>query len=479
MKIKFMCVFLAALMLLACLAGCADNGDNGEEQTSGEQVEGNVYREALNQIEVDCGGNSFAIICRNDAGNSQNEVLREEQSTDPLETAVYTRNLQLEEKCKIDYVVSPVGTGDVIGVIENDIKGGAGEYAIAFPDMVGAGTLAQRGYLRDFGDMPYIDLEAQWWDQGTAAMKIGGKVFWMNSDINFLAHDVTFLILFSKVLAEKEGLPNLYATVENQEWTLDLFSSYVKAVSQDANGDGKYDNNDIYGLLGTSAMGSTMFYASGLKYIECPGDDDPYLCMDQTDLLRATDLLDDLLDLFYAGHSTYIVKAGDEAVAKVMFAQNQGLFYSEVASYIVNLKDMSDDFGVLPVPKYDKKQENYVTWVHGISSTMVIPVGPQDAETNSKVIECMAILSGEHVIPTYYELVLKRKTIRDEESAGMLDIIFSNRVYDLVNYYSTLGLAGTFQGCVSRNNNSFASSYSKGQSKATKALGKLIKQFDD
>lgn len=162
-----------------------------------------------------------------------------------------------------------------------------------------------------------------------------------------------------------------------------------------------------------------------------------------------------------------------------MFAQNQGLFYSEVASYIVNLKDMSDDFGVLPVPKYNVDQEKYVTWVHSISSTMVIPVGPRDAEKDSKVIECMAILSGEHVIPTYYELVLKRKTIRDEESAGMLDIIFSNRTYDLVNYYSTLGLAGTFQGCVTRKNNSFASSYSKNENRAKKNLNKLIGQFDD
>lgn len=479
MKLKLFSAFLAALMLLACFAGCANSGDEGGDDTSGETVEENVYQQALAQIEVDLGGDSFAIACRNDAGNAQNEILREEQSTDPLETAVYTRNLELAEKCNLEYLVSPIDTGGIITLIENDIKGGAGEYAIAFPSMTGAGTLAQRGYLRDFGDMPYIDLEAEWWDQGTASMKLGGKVFWMNSNINFLAHDVTFLILFSKVLAEKEGLENLYMTVENQEWTLDLFSSYVKKVAQDANGDGKYDNNDIYGLIGTSSMGNTMFYASGLKFIECPGEEDPYLCLEESDLLRATDLLDRLLDLFYAGHSTYIVKTGDEGVAKLMFAQNQGLFYSEVASYIVNLKDMSDDFGVLPVPKYDKAQEDYITWVHGISSTMVIPVGPRNVEQDSKVIECMAILSGEHVLPTYYDLVLKRKTIRDEESAGMLDIIFSNRVYDLVHYYTTLGLSESFQTCVNRNVNSFSSTYSKNASKAERNLKKLIEQFED
>ncbi len=224
MKPRFLSMILAVLMLSACLAGCADNADEGDQGSTNADEQVNVYEQALGLIEIDMGGESFAVICRNDAGNSQNEVLREEQSTDPLETAVYTRNLELAEKCNIDYLVSPVATGDVVSVIENDIKGGSGEYAIAFPDMVGAGTLAQRGYLRDFYDMPYIDLDAEWWDQGTAEMKLGGKVFWMNSDINFLAHDVTFLTLFSKVLADKEGLGDLYATVNNHEWTLDVFS---------------------------------------------------------------------------------------------------------------------------------------------------------------------------------------------------------------------------------------------------------------
>lgn len=343
MKLRFLSAFLAMLMLLACFAGCADTDENPDEGASSDnsEVEADVYQQALDAIEVDLGGNDFAVVCRNDAGNAQNEMMREETSSDPLEAAVYTRNLLLAEKCKINYIVSPVGTGDIIEVVSNDIKGGTGEYSVAMPDMMGAGTMATRGHLRDFNDLPYIDLEADWWDQGTAAMRIGGKVFWMNSDINFLAHDVTFLLLFSKVLAEKEGLDNLYETVENHEWTLDVFSSYVEKVSQDANGDGKYDSNDIFGLIGTSSMGSTMFYASGLKYVECPEDDDPYLCMTETDLNKASDLLDKVLEIFYAGNSTYIVKAGDENVAKGMFAANQGLFYGEVASYIVNLKDIA------------------------------------------------------------------------------------------------------------------------------------------
>ena len=182
MKIKLLSVFLAALMLLACFAGCVDVEDDPSEVESGStEVEADEYQVALDAIEIDLGGEDFAVVCRNDAGNAQNEMMREETSSDPLEQAVYTRNLLLEEKCGINYIVSPVGTADVIETIANDIKGGSGEYSLAMPNMEGAGTMATRGHARDFHDLPYIDLEADWWDQGTAEMNIGGKLFWMNS----------------------------------------------------------------------------------------------------------------------------------------------------------------------------------------------------------------------------------------------------------------------------------------------------------
>ena len=47
------------------------------------------------------------------------------------------------------------------------------------------------------------------------------------------------------------------------------------------------------------------------------------------------------------------------------------------------------------------------------------------------VIEAMSCESYNCVIPAYYEVSLKNKHARDEESADMLDIIFANRVMDL------------------------------------------------
>ena len=86
---------------------------------------------------------------------------------------------------------------------------------------------------------------------------------------------------------------------------------------------------------------------------------------------------------------------------------------------------------------------------------------------------------AESVIPTYYELVLKRKTIRDEESAQMLDIIFSNRIYDLSCFYERIGLMHTFQEAINGRTNNFSSNYQSRLKKAEKEIGHIVNKIED
>ena len=480
MKRKVLSLLLAGVMLIGMLAACAtpDTGEQGSDVNL-ESETGDKYQQALATLTVDMKGEDFVVLGRGDAGSSVSEIMREEASSDPLENAVYNRNRDLSEICKLNYIAKLTPSDALSDTLSNDIKAGAGEYAIAFPDMRVAGTMATKSMLKDFHDLSYIDLDAEWWDQGTAEMSVVGKTFWMNSDINYLAHDVTFLTLFSKVMAQSQGLDDLYETVNNGEWTIDVFSATAKKVSSDLDGNGKYDENDAYGLIGTSTMGFAMFYGSEMRYVACDEDGEPYLAMSETDLLKASDLLDKVLDLLYSGHSSYIVAAGKEQEALHMFINNQGLFYLECAGYINSLRNMSDDFGVLPLPKYSEEQERYATYVNPVASTMVVPVGPKNYDDLSKAIETMAILSSESVIPTYYELVLKRKTIRDEESAQMLDIIFSNRIYDLACFYEQIGLMHIFQGAVNAKTNSYSSKYSSAAKKAEKELIRIVRRIED
>lgn len=59
-----------------------------------------------------------------------------------------------------------------------------------------------------------------------------------------------------------------------------------------------------------------------------------------------------------------------------------------------------------------------------------MPVTVKDSECVSAVLEGLAILGHQDIIPTYYDTVLKSKYARDEESAEMLDLIRENIIVD-------------------------------------------------
>jgi hypothetical protein len=99
-----------------------------------------------------------------------------------------------------------------------------------------------------------------------------------------------------------------------------------------------------------------------------------------------------------------------------------------------NLRAMETDFGILPYPKFDEKQEAYYTrlgggdlFFTGITSTK------EDLERTSAILEAMACDSLKTVVPAYYDIMLKTKLARDEESEEMIDYIIDQRVFDWVD----------------------------------------------
>ena len=98
---------------------------------------------------------------------------------------------------------------------------------------------------------------------------------------------------------------------------------------------------------------------------------------------------------------------------------------------------MEDEFGILPMPKTFAEQDSYYHTVSaGNSSYMTIPYGVPGVEDLGLVVEALAMKSQEMVTPEFYEMQLKGRDTRDDESADMLDIIFSTRSFDLAPIFN-------------------------------------------
>lgn len=94
------------------------------------------------------------------------------------------------------------------------------------------------------------------------------------------------------------------------------------------------------------------------------------------------------------------------------------------------MRDMKDEYGVVPMPKYDEAQKDYGTLLHDQFTVLSIPKTALDDRRDriSAVMEALCYTSYNIVRPAYYDVALRSKLVSDPDSAEMLDLLFS-KVY--------------------------------------------------
>ena len=123
------------------------------------------------------------------------------------------------------------------------------------------------------------------------------------------------------------------------------------------------------------------------------------------------------------------------------FDNGRALFYLTPLSLATTFRETLVDYGILPLPKYDENQDSYYSYVHtNNSSTSCVPITNSDLDLAGRLLEDMAYKSYTTVRPAFYDVALKVKYSRDDESAEMLDIIYDNINIDLTLVMNRSGL---------------------------------------
>ena len=88
----------------------------------------------------------------------------------------------------------------------------------------------------------------------------------------------------------------------------------------------------------------------------------------------------------------------------------------------------------------------------------------------SVILETLCYESTDTLVKAYYEILLKTKTSRDNDSEDMLDLIFQNRVYSAgAVYHWDIAHSPVF-GLTQRPGNSIATWIEKNQTKIENAI---------
>ncbi len=480
-KHRLLSLLLAGLLLLPTLASCAVDTDTGDATgTAGATTEAvevitDPVEAALSELRktADWGGEDFGILYSVVYDSYREEVEAKPEGGTVINDAVFERNTLFEEYCNLNFVLLPEEGEAYNTTLTNGIQTGTKDFFLCSRGGSDTATSAVQGYHYNYLDLD-IDYDHEWWDQGTLNFALDGRVFFMNGPFNTIDDDCTYFVAFNKKLQQEYQVANPYQTVRDGKWTMEYMNSIISTLSND-NGDGIWDDKDVYGLTATSVLADALFYGAGLKYVDNSLDKDvPELILnDKMD--RVTDVLDITRSIIHDNNSTYL------SIGVDVFMRDRALYAFEVVNYLrVMNASMESEYGALPVPKFDTTQEDYYSFSNaGVGTTLSIPTtaAQVDMDLYAKVLETYCLLSQKLVKPAYYEVTLMTRNIQDLDSAEMLDILFSHRIYDMAAYFGDFGLSGIFSAATTGSADNFSSKYKAASKKFDKTVTKLLEKL--
>ncbi len=439
------------LLLLAMLTGCGGQTTTETiEDTSPAATEAVETEPVYNGLEAeDFGGVTFTILNREKSPNynahPNPEISAPEQTGEVLNDSVYTRNQTLEEKYNISLAsVEFPDHGAINNELKKAITAGDAIYDAVFPGFSVAFQMAMNGHLYELSEIPLLQTDRAWWWHTVAEnTSIAGKNYFISGDMNIGAMNSSGLIYFNKKILSDHQLESPYAIVDENKWTLAAMAELSANVTYDVNGDGTMDHSDAYGTVSSSFGWQPLFYGSGQLLITKDTGDIPYLEagseQNYDHISAVVGFLNDQSTTYNVNHSKGFSDLGKLTVD--MFYNDQALFFIEVMYGVPEFRDMESDFGLLPLPKANEAQQKYSTYLHaGNATSVAIPVINTSLERTGKILEDMAFYSNKYVRPAFYDIMLKSKFARDNDSARMLDIILSNFTIDLALVMANNGI---------------------------------------
>jgi hypothetical protein len=427
--------------------------------------------------------------------NSSNYLIQgsDEGEADRAANSAIKRNKKVESdlNVKLTFFESDYNFDEVGSKIRELIKANADEIHLIIND-ISALNLSTEGLYHDNLYGQYFDFSKPYWYDGLMeSASLNTNTRYMLAGDYFI--DVTrhsHCLIMNKDYYEEIGCDpeSVYQIVRDGEWTLDKLYTIVRGgedgahpTYQDYQGNHKRDRRDKWGLVLWQWWGPMIPWltTSDPGYITRDENGYPEITVNNE---RTLALCDKLTALFNAEETAVGIHNDNQDTidsfveGKILFLtyQRLGNLESEIyANTEVNL-------AVLPYPKLDESQKDYISTIHDTTEVGFIPsnVAFQNMPFVSAVIEYLSQISADTVMQDYYEWTLKIRYARESANAEMIQLIHDTygNAFTLVwslgeggNIFNT-GLYNS----ISKNQSVFASFYRSIENSAKNQLASLI-----
>ena len=500
-------LLLAAMLLPACNKTTGNTGTPGtsapvtsgsaDTSTPEETTDPNARANHMDKLPADLNfnGTTIGILFRGTMSYLDgtkggywlvNDVCGTDNIGDIVSDAVWERNKRVEDRLgvKLDWVPTDGSSLDADKtVIRNVIMSASEEYSCLLATGNTSSGAGLNPYMRDMATIPYIDYESPWWwEFANEALSMDGKTRqFIVGDMLLTNLSQTGVTFFNKdIYRDIYGDPDeLYQLTLDGGFTHDKLYELSSGAYKDANGDGVKDAGDIYGLLwsqGKSEELSHWFMGCDLDMYELDDGkltitmnndrtiaaiESIYRLMNENDgSVSSTTNLPNTTPMFSEGHALF-------------FLQRLGTSASE------RLREMEQEYGILPAPKLDADQASYISYVHDSGSVLGVPKHVSD-EMFAVVGATLEALCGEAhrtYIDAFLETALKMKYSRDALSGQCIDIVMNTlRKNTLMEYgqYTANIISNCLYTPAKSNPSSFAASFRKVGPAAQKTWEKAV-----
>lgn len=491
------CISLSLALILAALSllSCSDNGGEetksassetvqqsasnteSESETEAEKTVTDTVREKYSSYSYD--GYEYKVLAPgpnahfayDEVGADVNEVWVEESDGTPLNDAIFARNLATEDLLGIKVTpIFAVNDENIRNQVKTEVTAGTTDYDTVLNRMDYIGPQAESGLYLNL--MDHLDTSNPWWDKNIVETftMFNSKLYWITGDINVFDDFAVEVLFTNKSILEQNGFELPYKDVLEGKWTIDRMYQIAKACEKDLDGDGKMTvGKDVIGHIEGNDHIKHWIYAMGEK--SCDIDKDGNL---EVNILTESHIsaIDTLFSYMVDKQMTYTGAWQD-------FLKGGIVFCGAMLGPINSLREMEDDFGVIPMAKKDETQENYGHYVsNGWTTAYAVPMTNKDPDRTGIILEVLCGFSTDTVRSALYDVLFAAKLVRDTESVEMLNIIFDTKSYDWAVDFSWGGnFANLYNGIYNTKNNTYVSGATKSQKIINKMLDRVIEDF--
>jgi len=490
---KITALFFALLMItIPFLTACGGSEESSEALS--EQISETVSEdERVFPLEKKTFDTTIIVLTRN-ARFAQQFVPYEQYEGSAINAAVEARNQYIEENYGIALEI--VESSNPMVDIEASITANTEDYHIVCDNVYSMIQRTTDSWFYSLNDL--LELDRPWWDQNAnQQLTLSDKVFYVAGDAIFADDLFTAGVFYNKsVWAERyeNQYGSLYEMVDNGTWTYDIMLELAKDFAR-PDDDGLWmTDGSYYGIVTDGYTGATML-TNGSGAVSAYKDEQNKIVLSggSEASVKAFDKVYNILNDTTVSLYAEQYNPTNWGAPGNYFMSGHALFQVGYISVLLGIMENESvdkvNPGVLPIPKFDKEQEDYHCGINVYqSNVLALPVCNQkNLEAAAYLMELLGYYStrASHfdtncVTDAFYETSLKLQSVTDDNDSRMLDLITSSRIYDLGGAFNWGGsLIGLYSSNLYRGSNTLVSTWESDFSKIEQAMLDTIDAYNN